>query len=213
MTAPTANDPHGQDSVDNLLNAVHETDADDTTTPTEDLSERDAADFDSLAMALTDEAFDPVVLAAVDQVVDDSESVGVPARQRLIAGAERGVRWHRRAAGALPPLLQEGRRISQTTAAAIAEAAGLPEKAVHQVERGDVTVDELAPGQLAAWIRKVSLNSRLALDALKRTLQLPDASTVYASSGNRGETSDIAHKAFYDAVAKELGEGDDHATD
>jgi len=207
MNTPAPNDPHKHDPVADLLDTVRVESADDALS-VDDLAAEAAAEFDALAALLPAEAFDPVVLAAVERVVDDSESVGIPTRKRLIAGAERGVRWHRRAAGALPPLLQEGRRVNELSAQSVAEATDLPEQLVHQVERGDVSVDQLQARQLATWIRKVNLNTRLALDALKRTLQLPDASTVYAASGNRGEPAAMAHKEFYDAVARELGEVD-----
>jgi hypothetical protein len=69
-------------------------------------------------------------------------------RQRLIAGAERGVRWHRRLTGPLPPLLQIGRLDLKIPIENIAASSNLTEKQVHQVERGDASVADLKPDQL-----------------------------------------------------------------
>jgi hypothetical protein len=46
--------------------------------------------------ALPPDIFDPVVLAAVDRLMNDSESITIAARQRLADGADRGVRWRQR---------------------------------------------------------------------------------------------------------------------
>lgn len=47
-------------------------------------------------VALPPDIYDPVVLAAVDHLMNDSESITIAARQRLADGADRGVRWRQR---------------------------------------------------------------------------------------------------------------------
>ncbi len=204
MTTPATSRPGDRDPVTDLLDRIRSQNTPDGASEVNELTTGAAEDFDALATKLPTDAFDPTVLAAVERLVNDSESVGVLTRRRLIAGAERGVRWHRRLAGPLPPLLQDHRRLHQVTIAAITEASELSEAVVHAVERGDTAIDELAPRQLAAWIRTVQLPSAAALDALKRSLRLPDASTVYAASGNRTETTELAHRQFYEEVVQVL---------
>ena len=53
--------------------------------------------------------FDPVVLEAVDLLMQDSESVTVQARQRLVSGADRGVRWRHRLGSHIGNLLRDRR--------------------------------------------------------------------------------------------------------
>ncbi len=52
--------------------------------------------FEAAFAALPPGVFNPVVLAAVDHLMHDSESITVAARQRLVGGADRGVRWRQR---------------------------------------------------------------------------------------------------------------------
>jgi RNA polymerase sigma-70 factor, ECF subfamily len=49
--------------------------------------------FEAAFAALPPGVFDPIVLATVDHLMHDSESISATARQRLVRGAERGVRW------------------------------------------------------------------------------------------------------------------------
>ena len=64
--------------------------------------------------------FDPAVLAAVELMMNDCESVTVSARQRLVEGAGRAVRWRRRLDNRLGNLLREHRRARQLTPGDIA---------------------------------------------------------------------------------------------
>jgi hypothetical protein len=202
MTASKPTSSDDQDPVTALRKSLEEpNEGDDATaavgTPTEE-------EFAALASMLPLEAFDPTVLAAVDRVLDDSQSVDIPARRRLVGAAERGIRWRRRLVGPLPPMLQEQRESTGVALATIVEKAGLPQEAVYAVERGDTTVDKIDPSQLAAWIRSVNLASATALAALRQSLQLPDARAIYAASGSRSDVKELAHQAYYDAVAQAL---------
>lgn len=62
--------------------------------PSDQAADRDQeAWFEAAFAALPAGVFDPVVLAAVDRLMHDSESISATARQRLVRGADRGVRW------------------------------------------------------------------------------------------------------------------------
>jgi hypothetical protein len=207
MSAHSADKPEDRDPIAELLSILAEnTPSEDALDDADDLADDALLSFETIAANLPVDAFDPLVLAAVDRVINDSESVGVPARQRLIAGAERGVRWHRRLAGPLPPLLQRERVDHQIAIATITDVSGLPESVVHEVERGDTSIDKLKPEQLADWIRAVRLATSPALAALRRSLRLHDGSVVFAASGNRSDAVQVAHQQFFDAVERALSE-------
>lgn len=63
--------------------------------------------FEAAFAALPASVFDPVVLAAVDQLMHDSESISTTARQRLVRGADRGVRWRQTHGDQLGHLLRD----------------------------------------------------------------------------------------------------------
>jgi len=205
----TTSKPNGGDDRDPVAELLESLGAiDDDAGATEDGVAVGEEEFTGLAAALPVDAFDPSVLAAVDRVIDDSEPVDIQARRRLVAGAERGVRWRRRLVGPLPPLLQEQRQSADVALGTITQKAGLDEAAIHAVERGDTTVDKIEPSQLAAWIRAVRLTSSTALAALKQSLQLPDTRAIYAASATRTDAKLLAHKEFYEAVEQALTEAE-----
>jgi hypothetical protein len=149
--------------------------------------------FDAAFAALPSGVFDPVVLAAVDLLMYDSESVTATARQRLVGGAERGIRWRNRLGGQLEHLLRDRRRAlglsPRDTAARIGVAAGL----IAEIETGTKTIETLPADQVAAWIRLVGLDPGAALTALQRSRH--PRGTPPASHGDTmtGFASDVAH--------------------
>ena len=82
--------------------------------------------FEAAFAALPSGVFDPVVLAAVDLLMRDSESVTATARQRLVDGAERGIRWRGRLGGQqLEHLLRDRRHALGLSPRAVAARIGV----------------------------------------------------------------------------------------
>ncbi|HET9970335.1 MAG TPA: helix-turn-helix transcriptional regulator [Streptosporangiaceae bacterium] len=143
--------------------------------------------------ALPPGVFDPVVLAAVDRLMQDSESVTATARQRLVGGAERGIRWRNRLGGQLEHLLRDRRRTLGLSPRAIAARIGVAAGLIAEIETGAKTIETLPADQVAAWIRLVGLDPGAALTALQRSR--PPGGTPPISHGDTmaGFTSDVAH--------------------
>jgi RNA polymerase sigma factor (sigma-70 family) len=85
----------GPDSAEDLITRARQ--AEPCTLAPEQAGDADQDEwFEAAFAALPPDVFDPVVLAAVDHLMNDSESITIAARQRLAAGADRGVRWRQR---------------------------------------------------------------------------------------------------------------------
>lgn len=132
--------------------------------------------------------FDPEVLAAVELMMNDSESVTVSARQRLVEGAGRGVRWRRR----LGNLLREHRRARHLTPGDIAARIGAAAPLIAEIETGAKPACSLTAEQVAAWIRYVGLEHGAALAALRITRPRGKAPEQDAGQPSGGFTCDVA---------------------
>jgi hypothetical protein len=138
------------------------------------------------------EMFDPAVLAAVELLMNDCESVTVKARQRLVEGADRGVRWRHRLDNHLGNLLRKHRCARQLAPSDIATRIGTTAPLIAEIETGAKPVQSLTPEQVAAWIRHVNLEPTVALAALRGTHPSDNASASDAQPSNEGFTCDVA---------------------
>lgn len=123
----------------------------------------------------------------------DSESVTAKARQRLVDGAERGIRWRNRLGGQLEHLLRDRRRALGLSPRAIAARIGVTAGLIAEIETGIKMIQTLPADRVAAWIRLVGLDTGAALTALQRP-QHPRG-TPPASHGDTTArfASDVAH--------------------
>jgi hypothetical protein len=138
------------------------------------------------------EMFDPAVLAAVELLMNDYESVTVKARQRLVDGAGRGVRWRHRLDNHLGNLLRKHRCDRRLAPSDIAARIGTTAPLIAEIETGARPVQSLTPEQVAAWIRHVGLKPAVALAAL-RDIQPPEnASASDVPPWSEGFTCDVA---------------------
>ncbi len=143
--------------------------------------------------ALPPGVFDPVVLTAVDLLMHDSESVTATARQRLVGGAERGIRWRNRLGGQLEHLLRDRRRALGLSPCAIAARIGVAAGLIAEIETSTKTIETLPADQVAAWIRLVGLDPGAALTALQRSRH-PGGTPPTSDGGTMAEfASDVAH--------------------
>jgi hypothetical protein len=111
--------------------------------------------------------FDPAVLEAVDLLMQDSESVTAEARQRLVEGANRGVRWRRRLDDRLGKLLLDRRCALRLSPGAVAAHIGVAASLIAEVEAGARPVQSITAEKVAAWIQHVKLTPGVALAALQ----------------------------------------------
>lgn len=138
--------------------------------PLDQAADRDQdAWFEAAFAALPPDVFDPVVLAAVDHLMHDSESVSTTARHRLVRGADRGVRWRQGHRDQLGHLLRDRRRTLGLPPSAIVSQIGVRADLLAEIETGSKTIETLPAAQVAAWIRLVSLDPATALAALRRS--------------------------------------------
>lgn len=99
----------------------------------------------------------------------DSESVTVAARQRLVNGADRGVRWRQKLGDQLEHLLRDHRRTLRLPPRAIASQIGVGAGLIAQIETGTKKIEALPADRVAAWIRLVGVDPGAALTALQRS--------------------------------------------
>lgn len=121
--------------------------------------------------------FDPVVLEAVDLLMQDSESVTVQARQRLVSGADRGVRWRHRLSDHIGNLLRDRRCTLELSPGEVAAQIGSAAALIAEIETGARPVESLPANRVAAWIQLVSLAPAVALAALQHA-SVPDEASV-----------------------------------
>ncbi len=168
-----------------------------------DLSGADDADLTSALGALSATMVAPTVLAAADQLLAGGEAMTVAARQRLVDGAERAVRWRKNMAGSLWRALRAQRETTGLPLTELAVALDMPEASVRVLERGELPVQELEPSTLATWIRTVELGTGYALPALRRSLLPFRRDGVYAGTGGSEVlTGDAAR--YFEAVSELL---------
>ena len=150
--------------------------------------------FEAAFAALPSGVFDPVVLAAVDLLMRDSESVTATARQRLVDGAERGIRWRGRLGGQqLEHLLRDRRHALGLSPRAVAARIGVGAGLIAGIETGAKTIETLPADRVAAWIRLVGLDPGAALAAFQRSRHprgTPPASHGDTMAGFAGEVAD-----------------------
>jgi len=133
--------------------------------------------------------FDPVVLEAVDRLMHDSESVTAQARQRLVDGAARGVRWRRRLDNHLGKLLRDRRCALRLSPGMVAAHIGIAATLIAEVEAGARPVHSMTADN-------VKLAPDIALAALE------DASEPEKSASS---SEDSPPSQFSSAVAAALG--------
>jgi Helix-turn-helix domain len=136
--------------------------------------------------------FDPAVLAAVELLMNDYESVTVRTRQRLVDGADRGVRWRHRLDNRLGNLLREHRCARQLSPGDIAARIGADASLITEIETGAKPAHSLTAEQVAAWIRYVRLEHGAALAALRDTPPLGKVPEQDADLPADGFTCDVA---------------------
>jgi hypothetical protein len=136
--------------------------------------------------------FDPAVLEAVDLLMQDSESVTVQARQRLVGGADRGVRWRRRLGGHLGNLLRDRRCALELSPGEVAARIGSGAALIAEIEAGAKPIESLPANLVAAWIRFVRLAPDVALAALQHASVPDEASSSSPGSPASRFTCDVA---------------------
>ena|ERR1022692_2349797 len=136
--------------------------------------------------------FDPAVLEAVDLIMQDSESVTAQARQRLVDGAARGVRWRRRLDNHLGNLLRDRRCALQLSPDGVAAHIESPAALIAEIEAGARPIQSMTADKVAKWIRHVSLAPDVALAALQHAANPDEATPSSTDSPASQFTSDVA---------------------
>lgn len=180
-------------SAEDVIASARSTEPSATSSPgLPDDGEQDSWMEAAFATLSASEMFDPAVLAAVELLMNDCESVTVKARQRLVEGADRGVRWRHRLDNHLGNLLSKHRCARQLAPSNIAARIGTTAPLIAEIETGAKSVQSLTPEQVAVWIRYVSLEPAVALAALRGTHPSDNASASDAQPSDEGFTCDVA---------------------
>jgi hypothetical protein len=159
----------GPDSAEDVIAAAREAEPF-AVPPSEHTADPDQdAWLEAAFTALPASVFNPVVLAAVDRLMLDSESVSVTARQRLVGGADRGVRWRQRLSDELNHLLRDRRAALGLPPSTIASRIGIGAALIAKIETGAEPIEALPADRVGAWIRVVGMDPATALTALHRS--------------------------------------------
>lgn len=167
--------------------------------------EPDPVDDDlTTALGQLDEtAFSPAALAAADVLLEQSGQMSVQARQRMVEGAERGLRWRKNMTGSLWRALRTQRQRQGLDHAHVATKLSMSAAALRHLENGSTPVQEVDPEVIVTWIRTVQLDPELALPALHRSLLPQRSEGVYAGEPSTDGLSDSA-QSYFDAVRQLL---------
>ncbi|HVB41342.1 MAG TPA: hypothetical protein VNF47_01385 [Streptosporangiaceae bacterium] len=184
---------HGPGSAEDLIARAQNSEPLAIALPEQPASSQQDAWMEAAFAALPASSFfDPAVLKAVDLLMQDSESVTVQARQRLVGGADRGVRWRHRLDSHIGNLLRDRRCTLELSPGEVAAKIGSAAALIAEIETGAKPIESLPADLVAAWIQLVSLAPAVALAALQNA-SVPDEASASSLDGPASRfTCDVA---------------------
>jgi transcriptional regulator with XRE-family HTH domain len=129
------------------------------------------------------EMFSSTVQDYIGAVLADGESPSPQARKRMVDAASRGLAHRRARKSPLPELLAARRKERELSAASVADALGVDERVVHQMESGQVAMRELPPERIARWALLVEVRRGDVEPALRLALQRSTPASALRAAG------------------------------
>jgi hypothetical protein len=161
------------DRVDRLVEQLREEMLDQSDGDVEaDLEDHDVTFYGGLLAELPEKAFDDDALAAADRLLEHGEGIAPHHRERLVAAADRGIRYRRRTELPLQSLLEITRAERRSDAAATASSIGVSTEEFLTMESGSTPLLDVDAARVAKWIRELEVDQETALGAVERSLRL-----------------------------------------
>lgn len=143
-------------------------------------------DQESITYISGAEAFlSPEVRVALDELLAKGEGLSLSARERMLEGARRGLKYRRDSSLKLQTLLTSLRYEHSLSPKEVGQSLDLDAHAFAAVERGEVGLRELGPKKIVRWIKLLGLETDAAIRALERSLEPPRRATSFARTGQR----------------------------
>lgn len=181
---------------------LHESDGD----VKAELEDDDIAFYSGLLAEVPEEPFNRDVLAAADRLLEQGEGIAPPHRERLIAAADRGMRYRRRTELPLQSLLEIIRAEQERDAATTASAIGVSTEEFLSIESGSTPLIDVKTTRVAKWILSLRVDQEIALGAVERSLGLAGSGRYFGRRAKTDLTSDVI--ANYVAAVRAALEAD-----
>lgn len=163
-----------------------------------DIDDDDIAFYGGIVAEVPEDAFDSTALDASDRLLEQGEGIAPDHRERLVAAADRGIRYRRRTALPLQSLLEISRAERATDVETTARSIGMTTEEFLAIESGATPLIDVTPVRVAQWIRVLDVDQVVALGAVERSLQLAGSGRSF---GRRART-----EITPDAIAKYVTE-------
>lgn len=181
-------DEHGQepDPADRLVEQLREEMLQQSDGDVEaDLEDDDITFYGGLLAELPEDAFDRDALAAADRLLEQGEGIAPHHRERLVAAADRGIRYRRRTELPLQSLLEITRAERKSDAATTASSLGVSTEDFLTIESGSTPLLDVETARVAKWIQVLEVDQEIALGAVERSLRLAGSGRSF---GRRART-------------------------
>lgn len=183
------------DRVDRLVEQLREEMLQQSDGDTEaDVEEDDITFYGGLLAELPEEAFDGGVLAAADRLLEQGEGIAPHHRERLVAAADRGIRYRRRTELPLQSLLEITRAERQSDAATTANSVGVSTEEFLTIESGSTPLLDVQAARVAKWIQALQVDQEIALQAVERSLRLAGSGRSFGRRAQIELTPDVIAK-------------------
>ena len=152
----------------------------------------DDAGLDGLADALDDSMLSPTVRRYVDELLLGGEVPTPATREVLTKAARRGLTRRRGTEPPLPVLLATRRIDRQMDVEELANVLDRTTADVYKMESGSLNVRDLGAQAVASWTRAVEVEPDLAIEALRRVLEVSTPSRTALAAGRGGSRRQIS---------------------
>lgn len=159
-----------------------------------DLEDDDISFYGGLLAELPEEALDRDALAAADRLLEQGEGIAPHHRERLVAAADRGIRYRRRTELPLQSLLEITRADRKSDAATMASSIGVSTDEFLTIESGSTPLLDVEAARVAKWIQALEVDQEIALGAVERSLRLAGSGRSFGSRARTELTPDVIAK-------------------
>lgn len=159
-----------------------------------DLEDDDITFYGGLLAELPEEAFDGDALAAADRLLEQGEGIAPNHRERLVAAADRGIRYRRRTELPLQSLLEVTRAEREADAATTASSIGVSTEEFLSIESGSSPLLDVEAVRVAKWIQALEVDQEIALGAIERSLRLAGSGRSFGRRARTEVTPEVIAK-------------------
>lgn len=156
-----------------------------------DLEDDDMTFYSGLLAALPENAFGGDALAAADRLLEQGEGIAPHHRERLVAAADRGIRYRRRTELLLQTLLEITRAERKSDAVTTASSIGVSTEEFLTIESGSTPLLDVEAARVAKWIQALEVDQEIALGAVERSLRLAGSGRSFGKRARTEVTPDV----------------------